>query len=53
MIGKTAAVTQGAGIQPGVLDSYDILIFDAAYRQSLVSARSLGRFGLRVAMAES
>jgi predicted ATP-grasp superfamily ATP-dependent carboligase len=52
VIGKTAAVTQADGIQPGVLDSYDILILDAAYRQSLVSARSLGRVGLRVAMAE-
>jgi predicted ATP-grasp superfamily ATP-dependent carboligase len=52
VIGKTAAVTQGTGIQPGVLDSYDILILDAAYKQSLVSARSLGRAGLRVALAE-
>lgn len=54
MIGKTAAVTRAtSSVQPGVLDSYDILIFDAAYKQSLVSARSLGRAGLRVAMAES
>ncbi len=52
MIGKSAAVTQATGIQPGVLESYDILILDAAYKQSLVSARSLGRVGLRVAMAE-
>ena len=52
MIGKTAAVTRANRTQPGVLDSYDILIFDAAYKQSLVSARSLGRAGLRVAMAE-
>jgi predicted ATP-grasp superfamily ATP-dependent carboligase len=52
VIGKTGAVTQATGIQPGVLDSYDILILDAAYKQSLVSARSLGRAGLRVALAE-
>jgi predicted ATP-grasp superfamily ATP-dependent carboligase len=51
VIGKTA-VTRANGIQSGVLDSYDILILDAAYKQSLVSARSLGRAGLRVAMAE-
>ena len=53
MIGKTAAVTRASGIQPDVLDSYDILILDAAYKQSLVSAQSLGRAGLRVALAES
>lgn len=32
---------------------YDILITDAAHKQSLACARSLGRAGLRVAMAES
>jgi predicted ATP-grasp superfamily ATP-dependent carboligase len=32
--------------------SYDILILDAGYKQSLASARSLGRAGLRVAMGE-
>jgi predicted ATP-grasp superfamily ATP-dependent carboligase len=40
---------------PGRLDepgSYDILILDAALRQSLASARSLGRVGLRVAAGE-
>ena len=31
---------------------YDVLVLDAAYKQSLASARSLGRAGLRVAMAE-
>ena len=46
MIGKTAAVTRASGIQPDALDSYDILILDAAYKQSLVSAQSLGRAGL-------
>ena len=32
---------------------YDILVLDAASRQSLASVRSLGRAGLRVAMGES
>jgi hypothetical protein len=32
--------------------SYDVLVLDAAYKQSLACARSLGRAGLRVAMAE-
>jgi predicted ATP-grasp superfamily ATP-dependent carboligase len=32
---------------------YDILILDASYKQSLASARSLGRAGLRVAMGET
>jgi len=35
--------------EPG---EYDILILDAALKQSLASARSLGRAGLRVALAE-
>jgi predicted ATP-grasp superfamily ATP-dependent carboligase len=34
-------------------DHYDILILDANYKQSLTSARILGRAGLRVALAES
>jgi predicted ATP-grasp superfamily ATP-dependent carboligase len=33
-------------------DGYDVLILDAASRQSLATARSLGRAGLRVAMGE-
>lgn len=33
-------------------DGYDVLILDAGTRQSLASARSLGRAGLRVALAE-
>jgi predicted ATP-grasp superfamily ATP-dependent carboligase len=32
---------------------YDVLILDAASKQSLASARSLGRAGLRVALGES
>ena len=34
-------------------DSFDILILDAEHRQTLASARSLGRAGLRVALGES
>ena len=37
------------GDEPG---RYDVLVLDAAYKQSLASVRSLGRAGLRVAMAE-
>lgn len=33
-------------------DGYDILVLDAGSRQSLVSARSFGRAGLRVALGE-
>jgi len=32
--------------------SYDILVLDASYKQTLVSVRSLGRAGLRVALGE-
>lgn len=32
--------------------SYDVLILDASYKQSLTCARSLGRAGLRVALGE-
>jgi predicted ATP-grasp superfamily ATP-dependent carboligase len=34
-------------------DRYDIFILDAEHRQTLASARSLGRAGLRVALGES
>lgn len=34
-------------------DDFDILILDAEHRQTLASARSLGRAGLRVALGES
>jgi predicted ATP-grasp superfamily ATP-dependent carboligase len=34
-------------------DRFDVLILDAGYKQSLASARSLGRAGLRVALGES
>ena len=37
----------------GELETYDILILDALGKQSLTSARSLGRAGLRVALGES
>jgi predicted ATP-grasp superfamily ATP-dependent carboligase len=33
-------------------DGYDVLVLDAATKQSLASARSLGRAGLRVALGE-
>lgn len=33
-------------------DSYDVLVLDAAYKQSLICARSLGRTGLRIALGE-
>ena len=33
--------------------SFDALVLDASYKQSLATARSLGRAGLRVAMGES
>jgi predicted ATP-grasp superfamily ATP-dependent carboligase len=34
-------------------DRFDVLILDAEHRQTLASARSLGRAGLRVALGES
>jgi predicted ATP-grasp superfamily ATP-dependent carboligase len=37
----------------GACDRFDILILDAEHRQTLASARSLGRLGLRVALGES
>ena len=52
MTGKLAAVPDKARARGGTADGYDILILDAGYKQSLASARSLGRAGLRVAMAE-
>ena len=33
-------------------DGYDVLVLDAAFKQSLASVRSLGRAGLRVAVGE-
>ncbi|MBV9793928.1 MAG: ATP-grasp domain-containing protein [Actinobacteria bacterium] len=44
------AVAPQAG--PAAHDSFDVLILDAASRQSLTTARRLGRAGLRVALAE-
>jgi predicted ATP-grasp superfamily ATP-dependent carboligase len=43
--GKAVPVPRAGG--------YDALILDAGHKQSLASARSLGRAGLRVALAES
>jgi predicted ATP-grasp superfamily ATP-dependent carboligase len=42
-----AAITPDRG-----LDDYDVLVLDAGSRQSLASARSFGRAGLRVALGE-
>lgn len=36
-----------------VRETYDILILDGTYKQSLTTARSLGQAGLRVALGES
>jgi predicted ATP-grasp superfamily ATP-dependent carboligase len=47
------AASLSAGELPGRPRRYDILILDAGHKQSLASARSLGRSGLRVAMAET
>ena len=52
MTGKLAAVPDKARARGGTADGYDILVLDAGYRQSLASARSLGRAGLRVALGE-
>lgn len=51
MAGKSAAA-QRRHVESGVCDSYDILVLDAACKQSLASVRSFGRAGLRVAAAE-
>jgi len=53
MIGMTSNKTGGQDGNAGERDSYDILILDAEHRQTLASARSLGRSGLRVALGES
>jgi predicted ATP-grasp superfamily ATP-dependent carboligase len=50
MTGKASAVTRT--VRTGDPGSFDILVLDASYKQSLASARSLGRTGLRVAMGE-
>jgi predicted ATP-grasp superfamily ATP-dependent carboligase len=50
--GKSAAARPAPLIQTAALDSYDVLILDARCKQSLASARSLGRAGLRVALGE-
>jgi predicted ATP-grasp superfamily ATP-dependent carboligase len=42
-----------AGGRPGTPERYDVLVLDAAIKQSLASVRSLARAGLRVAVAES
>ncbi|HMH93265.1 MAG TPA: hypothetical protein VK586_19550, partial [Streptosporangiaceae bacterium] len=46
------SLTSAAPVGHGWPVEYDVLILDAATRQSLACARSLGRAGLRVAMGE-
>ncbi|MGH3278946.1 MAG: ATP-grasp domain-containing protein [Trebonia sp.] len=53
-----AVATSGEFVQlgPGTAsdrETYDILILDGTYKQSLTAARSLGQAGLRVALGES
>jgi predicted ATP-grasp superfamily ATP-dependent carboligase len=52
MTSATSTSTYVATRQERKSDKYDILILDAATKQSLVCTRSLGRAGLRVAMGE-
>lgn len=47
-----SAPSRAATGQDGQADGYDILILDAAYRQTLLAVQSLGRAGLRVAVGE-
>jgi predicted ATP-grasp superfamily ATP-dependent carboligase len=46
------AITDAACAKTARPEVYDVLVLDAAYKQSLVSVRSLGRAGLRVAAGE-
>jgi predicted ATP-grasp superfamily ATP-dependent carboligase len=48
-----SAVTPTVGGRADTAGHYDVLVLDATHKQSLASARSLGRAGLRVALAES
>jgi predicted ATP-grasp superfamily ATP-dependent carboligase len=50
--GKLTATTNAALTKAARVDEYDVLVLDAAYKQSLASVRSLGRAGLRVAAGE-
>jgi predicted ATP-grasp superfamily ATP-dependent carboligase len=52
MPAATTLPTQTVPAPERAPDVYDILVLDAASRQSLASVRSLGRAGLRVAMGE-
>jgi predicted ATP-grasp superfamily ATP-dependent carboligase len=51
--GSTSNLASGRRAEAGSGDGYDVLILDAEHRQTLASARSLGRVGLRVALGES
>src|SRR5579863_4851419 len=50
--GKSAMAASPVRARTGQAYSYDILVLDARCKQSLASARSLGRAGLRVALGE-
>ena len=47
------AIQRSDSERASALDVYDILILDASVKQTLASARSLGRAGVRVALGES
>lgn len=52
-IGEEAgAIVQRVHAEARASGNYDILVLDASYKQTLVSARSFGRAGLRVALGE-
>lgn len=50
---KSTIASPSVGEHADRSSGYDILILDAGHKQSLASARSLGRAGLRVAMGET
>jgi predicted ATP-grasp superfamily ATP-dependent carboligase len=52
-VNATAAGVVAGEVKAAGTSGYDVLILDAAYKQSLASARSLGKAGLRVALGES
>jgi carbamoyl-phosphate synthase large subunit len=52
VIGQQALVQDRSSATIISTESYDVLVLDGAYKQSLICARSLGRAGLRVAVGE-
>lgn len=53
MLGQRTLVQDWGQAAITSTESYDVLILDAAYKQGLICARSLGRAGLRVALGET